>query len=252
MIGWTIDVGNVKARPYRDTAGCGAAGYRRLLEHLDGRGDPKTVRDRAIVRLLFERALRRNEVASLDVEHLDLDAGTISVLGKGHTDRETSDAARADAPGAGRLAGDPRHANRDRSSPTSTAPGREPADLTGAGIWAIVTALGEATGQTRPPSRPAPCGHHHGPRRHGWRRASRPALQPPRQGRYRPGLRRRPPRPRRRRGQAGRGRVVALPIGPRGCGRNGIAAVTPVAGLVVPTPQATYLAACPSQSGNRA
>src|SRR5436309_1389688 len=28
MIGWTIDVANVKARPYRDTAGCGAAGYR--------------------------------------------------------------------------------------------------------------------------------------------------------------------------------------------------------------------------------
>jgi integrase/recombinase XerC len=61
MIGWAIDVGNVKARPYRDTAGCGAAGYRRLLEHLDWRGDdPKTVRDRAIVRLLFERALRRS------------------------------------------------------------------------------------------------------------------------------------------------------------------------------------------------
>src|SRR5262249_16268319 len=86
LIGWTIDVGRVKAKPYRDTAGCGADGYRRLLAHLDGRGDPKSVRDRAIVRLLFERALRRSEVASLDLIHLDLDAGTISILGKGSTE----------------------------------------------------------------------------------------------------------------------------------------------------------------------
>ncbi len=146
MIGWAIDVGNVKARPYRDTAGCGALGYRRLLAHLDGRGDPKTVRDRAIVRLLFERALRRGEVASLDVEHLDLDTGTVSVLGKGHTDRESLTlpeptrraladwlAIRGAQPG-------PLFTNVDRARKGT---GR----LTGAGIWAIVTALGDATGQ---------------------------------------------------------------------------------------------------------
>ncbi len=147
MIGWAIDVGNVKARPYRDTAGCGAAGYRRLLEHLDRRGDPKAIRDRAIVRLLFERALRRNEVASLDVAHVDFDAATVSVQGNGHTDRETltlseptqqalSDwlAIRGTAPG-------PLFTNLDRARKGT---GR----LTGAGIWAIVSALGEATGQT--------------------------------------------------------------------------------------------------------
>jgi integrase/recombinase XerC len=147
MIGWAIDVGNVKPRPYRDTAGCGAAGYRRLLEHLDRRGDPKAIRDRAIVRLLFERALRRNEVASLDVAHVDFDAATVSVQGNGHTDRETltlseptqqalSDwlAIRGTAPG-------PLFINLDRARKGT---GR----LTGAGIWAIVSALGEATGQT--------------------------------------------------------------------------------------------------------
>ena len=146
MIGWTIDVGSIKARPYRDTAGCGATGYRRLLEYLDRRGDPKAIRDRAIVRLLFERALRRNEVASLDVDHLDLDAGTVSVLGKGHTDRESLTlpeptrraladwlAIRGAEPG-------PLFTNLDRARKGT---GR----LTGAGIWAIVTALGEATGQ---------------------------------------------------------------------------------------------------------
>jgi integrase/recombinase XerC len=147
LIGWTIDVGSVKAKPYRDTAGCGADGYRRLLEHLDGRGDPKSARDRAIIRLLFERALRRGEVASLDIEHVDLDAGTIGVLGKGSTERELltlpeptsralSDwlAIRGPAPG-------PLFTNLDRARKGT---GR----LTGAGIWAIVTTLGEATGQT--------------------------------------------------------------------------------------------------------
>jgi integrase/recombinase XerC len=147
LIGWSIDVGNVKARPYRDTTGCGAAGYRRLLDHLDGRGDPKSVRDRAIVRLLFERALRRGEVASLDVGHLDLDAATISVLGKGNTDRESLTlpeptrraladwlAIRGSEPGA-------LFTNLDRARKGS---GR----LSGAGIWSLITTLGEATGQT--------------------------------------------------------------------------------------------------------
>jgi integrase/recombinase XerC len=147
FIGWTIDVGSVKAKPYRDTAGCGAIGYRRLLDHLDGRTDPKSVRDRAIVRLLFERALRRSEVASLDVAHLDLDAGTINILSKGNTEREPLTlpeptrraladwlAIRGTGPG-------PLFTNLDRAR---KGDGR----ITGAGIWGIVTALGEATGQT--------------------------------------------------------------------------------------------------------
>ena len=147
LIGWTIDVGNVKARPYRDTTGTGAVGYRKLLAHLDGRAGAKAIRDGAIVRLLFERALRRNEVASLDVAHVDVDAGTVSVLGKGDTQRETLTlpeptrraladwlAIRGGQPG-------PLFTNVDRAK---KGDGR----LTGAGIWGIVVALGEATGQT--------------------------------------------------------------------------------------------------------
>jgi integrase/recombinase XerC len=146
LVGWSLDVGNVKARSYRDTAGTGAAGYRRLLEYLAGRTDPKSVRDRALVRLLFERALRRGEVASLDVAHLDLDAGTVSVLGKGQSDREALTlpdptrraladwlAIRGAEPG-------PLFTNVDRARKGT---GR----LTGAGIWSIVVALGDATGQ---------------------------------------------------------------------------------------------------------
>jgi integrase/recombinase XerC len=146
LIGWAIDVRGVKARAYRDTRGPGVDGYKRLLAHLEERDDAKAKRDRAIVRLLFERALRREEVASLDLEHVDILAGTISVLGKGHTDRETLTlaaptcraladwiAARGPEPG-------PLFRNFDRAR---KGDGR----LTGAGIWAIVVALGEATGQ---------------------------------------------------------------------------------------------------------
>ncbi len=147
LIGWTIDVANVKSKPYRDTAGCGAAGYRRLLEYLDRFPSSKSIRDRAIVRLLFDRALRRNEVASLDVAHLDLDAGTIDVLGKGDTEREKltlpqpTQRALADWLAVRGADPGPLFTNLDRARKGT---GR----LTGAGIWAIVSTLGEATGQT--------------------------------------------------------------------------------------------------------
>ena len=45
-------------------------------------------RDRAILRLSFDLGLRRGELASLDLEHLDLEAGTLAVLGKGQEERE--------------------------------------------------------------------------------------------------------------------------------------------------------------------
>jgi integrase/recombinase XerC len=147
LIDWTLEARNVKTRAYRDTRGPGVDGFRALLAHLALRDDEKSLRDRAIIRLLFERALRRNDVASLDVAHLDLDAGTVSILGKGNSERETLTlpdptrraitewlAIRGTAPG-------PLFPNLDRAKKGS---GR----LTGAGIWALVTASGKATGQT--------------------------------------------------------------------------------------------------------
>ena len=45
----------------------------------------KGIRDRAILRLLHDLALRRGEVVGLDAKDLDLEAGTVAVLGKGRT-----------------------------------------------------------------------------------------------------------------------------------------------------------------------
>jgi len=76
LVGWTLEVGSVKAERYRDTRGPGVAAVRRLLAAVEGRVDPKALRDRAILRLLFDLGLRRAEVVGFDLEHLDLAAGT--------------------------------------------------------------------------------------------------------------------------------------------------------------------------------
>lgn len=87
FVPWTLEVESVKAETYRDTRGPGRGSVRRMLERLDARLDAKGRRDRALLRLLFDLALRRGEVVSLDVEHVDLEGGTVAVLGKGRTGR---------------------------------------------------------------------------------------------------------------------------------------------------------------------
>lgn len=88
VVPWMLEVANVKAQPYRDTRGPGRAGFLALLRQLGRRTGPKAVRDRAIVRLLYERGLRTCEVTRLDVGDVDLQASTLAVLGKGRTAKE--------------------------------------------------------------------------------------------------------------------------------------------------------------------
>ncbi len=90
LVTWSMEVGGDKVERYRDTRGPGLAGVRRLLASLAERDDAKAVRDRAIVRLLHDVALRRGEVVSLDLEHVDLEAEepSVSIRGKGREARE--------------------------------------------------------------------------------------------------------------------------------------------------------------------
>ena len=88
MVSWTLDVENLKSQSYRDTRGPGKANARLLLEQLEDASGPKAARDYVIFRLLHDLALRRGEVVSLDVEDVDLERGTISILGKGRTEKE--------------------------------------------------------------------------------------------------------------------------------------------------------------------
>lgn len=87
FVSWTLDVQAVKSERYRDTRGPGRVGVVRLFVALEGRTTPKAIRDVAILRLLYDLALRRGEVVSLDLADLDLEAGTVAVLGKGRSAR---------------------------------------------------------------------------------------------------------------------------------------------------------------------
>lgn len=89
MVPWTLQIEGVKSAAYRDTRGCGVDGFRRMLDSLEGAMDAKTIRDRAVLRLLYSMALRRGEVVSLDLSHIDLETGRLSVMGKGRTERES-------------------------------------------------------------------------------------------------------------------------------------------------------------------
>lgn len=146
LVPWRLEVANVKSEAYRDTRGPGRTGVRALLDELDERLDAKAVRDRALVRLLYDLALRRGEVVALDVADVDLEAGTVAVVGKGRTERvfltlpePTVDAlaawleVRGDEPG-------PLFVNFDRAGKG----GR----LTGRSVARVVAGVGEAVGLT--------------------------------------------------------------------------------------------------------
>jgi integrase/recombinase XerC len=87
LITWSLEVDGVKSRAYRDTAGLDGitAVKRQAARH---KSPSKAARDVAIVRLLFDLALRRSEVTGLDLEHVDIRASRLWVLGKGRKERQ--------------------------------------------------------------------------------------------------------------------------------------------------------------------
>lgn len=141
---WSLEVESVRSIGYRDTRGPGLVGVARLVGAFAGRTEPKAIRDRALLALLYDLALRRGEVVALDLAHLDLEAGTLSIRGKGRGERETLTipaptraclaawlAVRGDAPG-------PLFRNVD--------PAGKGERLTGTSLYRIVRELGDRVG----------------------------------------------------------------------------------------------------------
>jgi len=85
---WSLRVEGVKARAYRDTRGPGLDNVRAMVRALDEEEGPKAVRDRALVRVLFDRGLRRGEVVALDLDDVDTSRCALRIVGKGHTEAE--------------------------------------------------------------------------------------------------------------------------------------------------------------------
>lgn len=76
------DVKGERVQQYRDTTGVGADTYKKLLDLCD-RQTLKGKRDYALLRLLWDNALRRSEVVGCDIGDLDLEGRKLAIRGKG-------------------------------------------------------------------------------------------------------------------------------------------------------------------------
>lgn len=82
LIAWHLEVDHMAAETYRDTRGPGTEAFTKAMALLDRMGDPKSVRDRTILSLMRSLALRRFEIASLDLEHVDWEKSRIWIKAK--------------------------------------------------------------------------------------------------------------------------------------------------------------------------
>lgn len=77
---------------YRDTRGPGIEAIRAMLAVAGRDRNPwKATRNVAIIRVLFSLGLRNSELTGINLDDLDLSAGTIKILGKGEGDKRTLD-----------------------------------------------------------------------------------------------------------------------------------------------------------------
>jgi integrase/recombinase XerC len=83
------DVTCLKVETYGDTTGIAVAGFKEMLQIPD-RSTIKGIRDYAILRLLWDNALRRNEICSLDVGDFSA-SGRLAILGKGKIQKSQID-----------------------------------------------------------------------------------------------------------------------------------------------------------------
>lgn len=80
---WSLEeVEGERIRSYRDTRGVGAEDYSRILEMCD-RSTLAGLRDFAILRLLWDNVLRRDEIHKLNVSDFDPEGKLLRILGKG-------------------------------------------------------------------------------------------------------------------------------------------------------------------------
>jgi integrase/recombinase XerC len=88
VVTWALDVESLPQKRYRDTRGPGEVAVTKMLERASARADAKGRRDYAIMRLAYDLALRRFQIATLDVGHVDVAAGQLQIVDKGQPERE--------------------------------------------------------------------------------------------------------------------------------------------------------------------
>ncbi|MFP5492658.1 MAG: tyrosine-type recombinase/integrase [Bacteriovoracia bacterium] len=91
LLGFTsikVEIPNIKSQAYRDTKGPGLPAFKRMIITATEQSSVKAARDRAILRLMFDLALRASELVELDLKHLEISQKRISIKGKGRSERE--------------------------------------------------------------------------------------------------------------------------------------------------------------------
>lgn len=88
LVPFVVEVRGLETAPLRDTRGPGEEGIEEMFALVQARQDKKGKRDYAILRIMFDLALRRAELCSLKLEHLDLNRSTLSIIGKGRHQRQ--------------------------------------------------------------------------------------------------------------------------------------------------------------------
>lgn len=79
----------IKKGNVRETRGPTRSQVMQMMAHSEARQDNSGIRDHAILRCLYDLALRCNEVCNLDLEHFSAENATLSIHGKGRSTRET-------------------------------------------------------------------------------------------------------------------------------------------------------------------
>ena len=144
-----LDIDLVKVQTYRDCAGPGVKTVRETIKSLADQKSVKACRDRSLVSLAFDLALRRSEVVSLDLSDvcLDGDRPTVAITGKGRggvkelrsLPKETVQALRDWIAVRGDHDG-PLFENVDRAAKKCKADGTR--RLSGGGFWSVCRKFG--------------------------------------------------------------------------------------------------------------
>lgn len=90
-IEWGLRVKGLKSEPREDRRGPDASVWRRMLAAAiedAASGEAIPVRNLAVVRCLHDMALRRGELAALDVRDLDVDDAALWIVGKGRREKQ--------------------------------------------------------------------------------------------------------------------------------------------------------------------
>ena len=82
LINWHVEVQNIRNEPHRDTSGPGIEAFRAMIKKVSKSGDIKSRRNHALLRVMFDLALRASELCSLKLSDLELNRDRISVKGK--------------------------------------------------------------------------------------------------------------------------------------------------------------------------